>query len=116
MVTFGPGEIVVKKGETSVALSVQVSGHARVLRQGQEVALLGPGKHFGEITFLTGHPRGASVVAIGPLEAVELDTRALRLAVQQQPPLVEELAQRWLPAPRSLREGRSLGKLPAPRG
>jgi CRP-like cAMP-binding protein len=94
LVTFAPGEILVEEGEASEALFVIAAGRARVVRQGEEVATLGPGEHFGEIAFLTGQPRAASVVAQETLEAVEVDTQALRTALEEQPALAEELAQR----------------------
>jgi len=94
LVTFAPGEIVVEEGEASEALYVIAAGRARVVRQGEGVATLGPGEHFGEIAFLTGQPRAASVVAQETLEAVEVDTQALRAALGEQPALAEELAQR----------------------
>jgi CRP-like cAMP-binding protein len=94
LVTFADGELVLKEGEASRALYVVSSGMARVVKAGQEVARLGPGELFGEMAFLTGQPRVASVLALGELRAVEVDEEALRHALRQQPALAEELGQR----------------------
>jgi CRP-like cAMP-binding protein len=94
LVTFADGEPSLKEGEASRALYVVSSGMARVVKARQEVARLGPGELFGEMAFLTGQPRVASVLALGELRAVEVDEEALRHALRQQPALAEELAQR----------------------
>lgn len=94
LVSFADGELLLLEGETSRALYVVAAGQAKVLKQGQEVALLGEGELFGEIAFLTGEPRVASVMALGELAVVEVDERGLRQALQEQPSLAEELAQR----------------------
>lgn len=94
LVSFGDGEAVVREGEASRALYVIAHGRAQVVRGGREVASLTAGDLFGEIAFLTGEPRVASVVACGELWVVEMDASALGQALAEVPSLAEELAQR----------------------
>lgn len=46
---------------------VVLEGLASVIRDGVEVARLGPGAFFGEHALLTGQPRSADVIAITPM-------------------------------------------------
>lgn len=94
LVMYGDGEAVVREGEASRALFVVAQGKAQVLRGGREVAFLTAGELFGEIAFLTGQPRAASVLAQGELLVVEIDAKALMHALSEEPGLAEELAQR----------------------
>ncbi len=90
--TFGDGELVVRQGEVSRALYVIVRGSATVLRDGKEVAFLAKSDLFGEIAFLTGQPRAASVRANGELTVLEVDAEALGRALAEEPNLADELA------------------------
>ena len=53
---------------------VIVDGGARVVRDGQTVATLGPGDFFGELSVLDGQPRIAQVIADGPTTCLALAT------------------------------------------
>jgi len=44
------------------------SGHLKVIREGNEIALLGPGSFFGEIALITDEPRNATIEAIDDVE------------------------------------------------
>ena len=57
---------------------VIVEGGARVIRDGQTVATLGPGDFFGELSVLDGQPRIAQVVADGPTTCLALAHLGLR--------------------------------------
>ncbi len=94
LVVYGDGEAVVREGEASRALYVVAKGKAQVVRGGREVAVLEAGELFGEIAFLTGQPRAASVLAVGELSVVEMDATTLTQALSEEPSLAEELAQR----------------------
>lgn len=94
LVMYGDGEAVVREGEASRALYVVAQGKAHVVRGGREVAVLTAGELFGEIAFLTGQPRAASVLAMGELSVVEMDATTLTQALAAEPSLAEELAQR----------------------
>ncbi len=91
---FAPGEAVVREGERSGALFVVTDGDAAVVRGDDEIARIGPGEVFGEMAFLSGAPRAATVRAVGALEVVEVDSRALGALLREHVELAEELARR----------------------
>lgn len=66
-ITHPEGHVVVREGAGAHALHLIVSGEAAVSVDGAEVAILGPGNHFGEIALLAGGTRTASVTAASDL-------------------------------------------------
>ncbi|MGE5236758.1 MAG: cyclic nucleotide-binding domain-containing protein [Acidobacteriota bacterium] len=94
LLEFAPGETVVREGEASQALYVVAEGTAVVLRGDEEIGRIAPGEVFGEMAFLLGVPRAATVRAAGALVAVEVDAHALRLLLRDHAGVAEELARR----------------------
>lgn len=98
LLRFASGEAIVRQGEDSTALYLVVRGEVEVERElatGREViARLGPGHTFGEVAFLRGVPRIATVRAASPLEVLEVDTEALREMLAEAPEVAAQLAQR----------------------
>ena len=80
--TYEPGDIVVTEGEPGQSLFTLTTGHVKVFvgnpdRRNFEVAELGEGDFFGEISSLSGRPRSATVVAASACELLELDRPTL---------------------------------------
>ena len=71
-VTFPGGQEVIKQGDPGDAFYIISEGSARVWKDGQQVALLRAGDHFGELALLERQPRAASVVAEGELKCLTL--------------------------------------------
>jgi len=69
----GPGEAVVQEGSEGDAMFVIVAGRCAVRKGDVELARLGPGENFGEMSLVERAPRSASVVA-------EEDTRLLEFS------------------------------------
>jgi CRP-like cAMP-binding protein len=69
----GPGALLIEQGEAGDTFFVVGAGQVDVDRDGEIVASLGPGEHFGEIALLTDAPRNASVIAHTPLRVFALD-------------------------------------------
>lgn len=59
----GPGELVVQEGSEGDAMYVIVAGRCAVRKGDVELARLGPGENFGEMSLVERAPRSASVVA-----------------------------------------------------
>jgi CRP-like cAMP-binding protein len=80
--TYEPGDIVVTEGEPGQSLFTLTTGHVKVFvgnpdRRNFEVAQLGEGDFFGEISSLSGRPRSATVVAASACELLALDRPTL---------------------------------------
>lgn len=72
--SLGSDELVCRQGDPGDGMYFISSGSARVVVQPDdsdveiEVAKLGAGDYFGEISLLTGEPRSASVITAGPAQ------------------------------------------------
>ncbi|MGZ6269538.1 MAG: cyclic nucleotide-binding domain-containing protein [Candidatus Limnocylindrales bacterium] len=84
-VEFPAGRPIVRQGEVGNGLFVLVSGAARVVRDGEVLAHLGPGDFFGELSLLDRQPRIASVVADGPTRCLALAAWDLQRVLQAEP-------------------------------
>ncbi len=60
------GEGLLREGEPGEELFILLRGECVVERAGQELARLGPGRHFGEMALVDDQPRSASVRATQP--------------------------------------------------
>jgi CRP-like cAMP-binding protein len=72
-VDFPADHVIARQGEIGTGFFVIVEGAVRVVRDGEELAHLGPGDFFGELSVIDGLPRIAQVVTT-------TDTRCLALA------------------------------------
>jgi hypothetical protein len=92
---FAPGEAVVRGGDPSTAMHLIASGQAVVEHDRREIARIGPGDFFGEMAFLTGGRRTATVrAAESAIEVVELDDSSLRSLLEDRPELAHEIAEK----------------------
>ena len=73
---------IVHHGSVLDRVMVIASGHARVNVAGVEVKELGPGRFVGEMSFLTGAPPNADVVAIDPVRTASWKQTELRAALR----------------------------------
>ena len=85
VLTFGPGESIVREGEPGEALFVVLSGQGKVTRAGKRVGDVVPGDFFGELSAIDGGPRSASVVAQTPVEVLRLFRRTLMALIKDEP-------------------------------
>ena len=99
MLNFGRGEAVIRQGDPGDTLYAIVGGLARVAIRAddgseKDVARLGPGEVFGEMSLLTGDPRTATVYAAdGSLVLVEVSKAALLPILTEHPELSEKMAE-----------------------
>jgi CRP-like cAMP-binding protein len=91
---FKPGTAVVREGQMSgVGFFVIVDGTAKVSVGGSEVALLGPGAHFGELALISERVRSATVIAEGPLSCLVMPFWDFRQFAKQNPDVTWKLLQ-----------------------
>jgi small-conductance mechanosensitive channel len=94
---FTVGETLTKQGAEAHWLYTVVDGRVsvRVNSEGvdHEVAQLGPGDFFGEMSLLTGAPRTATVVALTDVECFRLDKPAFTQFMQTRPELAVNIAE-----------------------
>jgi len=70
------GAAVFDEGDVGESLFVILDGHAGVLKSGSQIADLGPGAHFGEMSLIERAPRSAGIVANSSLEALVIERDA----------------------------------------
>jgi CRP-like cAMP-binding protein len=81
----------VTQGEPADACYVLLTGAARVYMQRKEIAQLGPGDIIGEMAFLGGGQRGATVTSSERVTALRVENDDLRDIVEKRPHLKETL-------------------------
>ena len=86
-VDFPAGHVIARQGEIGTGFFLVVSGSVRVIRGGEEVAVLGPGEFFGELSVLDGQPRVAQVVAAEPTRCLALASWDFEQALHDSPSL-----------------------------
>ena len=84
---FEADQDMVVEGEPSTTAFVIVAGSAVVRRNGRKVAEVGQNELVGELGLLCQRPRNSSVRTTTPVEAIALDRKGLRAAVEEFPAL-----------------------------
>lgn len=95
---FASGETLTRQGAIAHWLYIILGGEVSV-RVGtvdgleREVARLGPGDFFGEMSLLTGERRSATVVALTNVECFRLDRSVFETLLQRSPDIAEVVAE-----------------------
>ena len=81
--SFSPGDEIFSTGDEAHSLYVIKHGGVRIQKTGNqatniEVATLGSGSHFGEIAFVDGEKRSATVVATETSEILSIEFEKLK--------------------------------------
>lgn len=79
------GKVLVSEGELRRELFVVLSGTATVTRGGRELATLGPGDFFGEISLLSARPRTATVTAASDVRIMILAPSRFETVLASEP-------------------------------
>lgn len=95
---FKRGETLVEQGDSGLGLYVIASGKVKIIKktstgENLEIAVLGPGDFFGEMTVLDSSPRSASVVAVEDTECLILTAWEFKARLEEHP----EIALKVLP-------------------
>jgi CRP-like cAMP-binding protein len=92
---FAAGAVVVARGEADRSLYLVASGSVEVLvphgRRERPVRVQGPGTVLGEVAFLDGKPRSATVRAIAGCEVLRLSIEAFEVLAGRHPDLGRKL-------------------------
>ncbi|MFN3740024.1 MAG: cyclic nucleotide-binding domain-containing protein [Thermodesulfovibrionales bacterium] len=95
ILTFNKGDIVIEEGDSGDSIYLIKSGRAKVsthvLGKVIELAILDKGDIFGEVAFLTGRPRTATVTAIERLEVLEFTRPVLERIIERDPSILKTL-------------------------
>jgi hypothetical protein len=82
-----PGELLMAAGERAERVLCLSAGRVAVRSGGETRAELGPGRFVGEMSFLTGEPASADVVALEPCRYLALPAAPLRGFLAEHPEL-----------------------------
>jgi CRP-like cAMP-binding protein len=83
--------VLCREGQAGHQFFVVVEGQARVTMREREIATLGPGGFFGEMSLLDGGPRIATVTAATPMKLLVLDRREFRHLLGRRLTVVTEI-------------------------
>jgi CRP-like cAMP-binding protein len=84
---FAAGQPIVLQGQVGNGLYIVVAGEVRVMKDGKEVALLGPGDFLGELAVIDQQPRSASAYAVSPTTCLVLASWDLLAQLERDPRL-----------------------------
>jgi CRP/FNR family transcriptional regulator, cyclic AMP receptor protein len=86
-VEFPADRVIARQGEIGTGFFVVMEGAVRVVRDGEEIAVLGPGEFFGELSVLDGKPRVAQVVTVEKTRCLALASWDFEAALLANPSL-----------------------------
>jgi CRP-like cAMP-binding protein len=97
-VAVEPGAVVMQEGTTGDDFYLIGEGEAAVSRAGTQVATVGPGQYFGELSLLDEGPRTATVTASTAMTLIRLGRREFAAVIDSWPgvahKLLEQMAKR----------------------
>jgi CRP-like cAMP-binding protein len=88
---FGAGQPIVLQGQVGNGLYIVVAGTARIVRGDTELARLGPGDFFGELSVIDQEPRTASAYAVDRTTCLTLASWDLLGVLERDPRLALNL-------------------------
>jgi len=89
---FQPGDIILEQGSPATNIGVMARGHAVVKVDGAVVGEIHSGELFGEMSFLTGESRAASVEATKVCECQFTTHKDFARLIQSRPSLMIDVA------------------------
>jgi len=82
---FPARHYIVRQGEIGTGFYIVIRGRARVVRNNEEIDMLGPGDFFGELALLDQSPRSANVQAVEPVTCLGLASWDLTAILEKHP-------------------------------
>lgn len=99
---FSPGETIIRQGEPGNDMFVVLRGELSVRTGEEEVARVGDGSFFGEMSLLTGEPRKATVVALAPCELLVVSHEHFHQVLLLHPDVADAISQKVIERQRGL--------------
>ena len=93
---FTPGQTLVGEGTAGDSMFVIVQGEVGVSHNGFELACLGPGEHFGEMSLVDQLPRSATVTGISFGSAIVIRREHLQEFCRREPELGNQITWKLL--------------------
>jgi monovalent cation:H+ antiporter, CPA1 family len=90
-VTVAQGTVLTREGDLGREAMVISSGTARVERDGTQIAMLGPGEIFGELSLLTGARRMAMVTAETDMVVAALSRQEFASLLDTNPDVAQKI-------------------------
>ncbi|MGB6380160.1 MAG: cyclic nucleotide-binding domain-containing protein, partial [Syntrophobacteria bacterium] len=93
---LGDGETIISQGDEGRSIYVVLAGKVRVFvrdhyGRAHEIATLGMGDFFGEMSFFTGEPRSADVATVVTSWLMEVSYSSLQELIEEHPPVKKVL-------------------------
>ncbi len=85
------GKQLIRQGAVGRELFLLLEGEVQVSRNGKEVAVLGPGAFFGELSLLAREPRDADVATLSPCVVLVIGQREFAGLLGEAPSLASGL-------------------------
>jgi CRP-like cAMP-binding protein len=84
-VDVAEGTVLTEQGKRGGEFAIVLSGTASVRQDGQEVAVLDTGSHYGEMALLDNGPRTATIVATSPMRLAVVSPQEFDQLVERVP-------------------------------
>jgi membrane protein len=91
VVAVGAGATLFREGELGLAMYYLLHGRVSIRKEEREISEIGPGEFFGEMSFLLGHRRTATAVALAACECVVVNDRNINLLMSEFPDIIREM-------------------------
>lgn len=85
------GEVFFREGEAGAEMFHVLSGTVSIRKGEREIAVIGPGKFFGEMTFLLNIDRSATAVALTDCECIVINAHNLDVLMREFPDTIREM-------------------------
>ncbi len=93
---FPAGTVLMRQGEPGTAAFLVQSGAVGIRRDEEEIAVLGPGRIFGELALLANRPRAATAVALEATVCEIIRKDHFTQAVASLPPILRSLTRIYI--------------------
>lgn len=91
VITYRSGEVIFNEGDTGDRMFYILRGRVGVEKSGKFIAILEKGNYIGELSFLLGMPRSATVKAIEDTEVLTIDFKNIEGLASEMPEFIREI-------------------------